>query len=423
MSATLPTLPTRLLTEVTCPNCWLRFSPEKVLFVARHDALLGDSVVGADAFRRFLPMRFTIEGDALDSNGQVCTQLACPRCHLEMPRAHIEMPPLFFSIVGVPASGKSYFLAAMSHGLRTQAGRLGFVFSDADPVGNAKLHMYEDQLFYNADADRPVELPKTQQADPSLVRTVVVNGQAQTFPRPFQFQVMPVDAGSPQSQKLYPFRSLVMYDNAGESFLPGADTAASPVTLHVAEAQALMFIFDPTQDPKFRQRVTSDDPQLKHGIRPGSGGTLARQEIILQEMAARVRRYRGLGATGTHNATLIMVLAKADLWCNLIGDDLNREPIVEGNPTKLDLPAIRAISVQCRTLMQQTCPEIVTTAEAFCSRVFYVPISSMGTSPMLVTDGDRSFYGIRPRDMQPRWVTVPALVALNQTVSGLIETK
>ena len=113
MSATLPG---RLLTEVTCPNCWLRFSPEKVLFVARHDALLGDSVVGSDAFRRFLPMRFTIEGDALDSHGQVCTQLACPRCHLELPRAHIEMPPLFFSIVGVPASGKSYFLAAMSHG-------------------------------------------------------------------------------------------------------------------------------------------------------------------------------------------------------------------------------------------------------------------------------------------------------------------
>ena len=420
MSATLPG---RLLTEVTCPNCWLRFSPEKVLFVARHDALLGDSVVGSDAFRRFLPMRFTIEGDALDSHGQVCTQLACPRCHLELPRAHIEMPPLFFSIVGVPASGKSYFLAAMSHGLRTHAGRLGFVFSDTDPVGNAKLHLYEDQLFYNANMDRPVELPKTQQADPTLVRTVVVNGQTQTFPRPFQFQVMPLDSNSPQAQKLYPFRSLVLYDNAGESFLPGADTAASPVTLHLAEAQALMFVFDPTQDPKFRRRLTSEDPQLKHGSRPGSEGTLARQEIILQEMASRVRRYRGLGATGTHSAPLIMVLAKADLWCSLIDDDLKREPILEGTPAKLDLSTIRLVSAKCRMLMQQTCPEIVTTAEAFCAQVFYVPISSMGTSPMLVNEGGRDFYGIKPRDMQSRWATVPALLALSQTVSGLIETK
>ena len=89
----------------------------------------------------------------------------------------------------------------------------------------------------------------------------------------------------------------------------------------------------------------------------------------------------------------------------------------------VDRSSIRLVSAKCRMLMQQTCPEIVTTAEAFCAQVFYVPISSMGTSPMLVNEGGRDFYGIKPRDMQSRWATVPALLALSQTVSGLIETK
>ncbi len=66
--------------------------------------------------------------------------LACPKCHLPIPRAMLEMESLFISILGAPASGKSYFLTAMTWQLR-QILPLNFkiAFTDADPESNRAL--------------------------------------------------------------------------------------------------------------------------------------------------------------------------------------------------------------------------------------------------------------------------------------------
>jgi hypothetical protein len=104
-----------LLTLVTCPTCWNRFPPEEILWVATHSSLIGDARAGAAEYRRFLPTLFTVDGRALDEQGEACQELACPRCHAIVNRGLLEMEPLFLSILGAPSSGKSFYLATMIH--------------------------------------------------------------------------------------------------------------------------------------------------------------------------------------------------------------------------------------------------------------------------------------------------------------------
>lgn len=413
----------RLLATVTCPNCWQQFPPEQVLFVARHADLVGDDIVGPSAYRRFLPIDFSVAGNAIDARGMECQDLACPHCHLIISRPLIELPPSFISIVGAPASGKSYFLGATTWKMRSQAGRFGLIYADGDPAANEEVQRYEELLFLNADEDEPVEIRKTETRGSQLYQTIMLDGQRQTFPRPFVFTINPAADHPRAGDANFPRRSLVLYDNAGEHFLPGQDSVSAPVTLHVARSAVLLFVFDPTQDPRFRQKCHSDDPQLRHGLRPGANTPLMRQEIILNELAGRIRRHKGLSQAQQHEAPLLVVLAKADIWHDLVDLDLTREPIVEDASASLDLARVEAVSRRCRELMAELCPEIVTAAEGLSRTVRYVPVSALGRSPEVVEKDARTFYGIRPRDIQPRWVTVPMLWALNHAAPGLIPVR
>ncbi len=60
--------PIPLVKRVTCPHCWFEFRPEQVLWVSQHEELMGDPVLKEEALR-FLPTRFTVEGQALDARG------------------------------------------------------------------------------------------------------------------------------------------------------------------------------------------------------------------------------------------------------------------------------------------------------------------------------------------------------------------
>jgi hypothetical protein len=404
----------RLLAELTCPNCWHRFKPEEVLFISRHDELVGDPIVGEQAYQRFRPSRFNIAGDALDARGMTCQQLACPRCHLEIARPLIEMAPFFVSIVGAPSAGKSYFLATMAWQMRQMASRFGFSFADGDPTANQELQKYEQLLFTNTDPDTPIAIRKTDPHDGALHQTATLDGQTMTFPRPFQFTISPQPKYFDTSDRDCPFRSLVLYDNAGEHFQPGADTPGSPVTLHLAESRVAMFVFDPLQDARFRAHCSSAEPQA------AAGASVSRQEVIFNEMAARIRRYRGLGQAEKHDRPLVVILAKADAW--LDPAVYNEEPLLEGDPAGLSLATINRVSDHCRDLLAQHCPEMLDAVEGFARRVVFIPVSALGTSPEKVTQAETSFLGVRPRHIDPHWAYVPLLWALAMGVPGLVRT-
>ena len=89
-----------------------------------------------------------------------------------------------------------------------------------------------------------------------------------TYPRPFLFTMQPQD-GHPGGDPARLARMLCLYDNAGEHFQPGQDTATSPVTRHLARSRAILFLFDPTQDPRFRAVCRGSDSPGPLSAQPG----------------------------------------------------------------------------------------------------------------------------------------------------------
>ncbi len=314
-----------LISTITCPHCWHVFEPAEILWVAQHSELQGDNVLGPEAPTRFLPSRFTLQGQAIDGRGSPCQLLACPRCHLVIPRSCIEVEPLFISIIGGPKSGKSYLLAAMTWELRRRLpSDFAISFGDADTVSNRILNEYEETLFLPEDPNRLVAIRKTE-LEGELYDQAFLGGQTVSFPRPFLFNVRPTPQHAFASQRGKISRVMCMYDNAGEHFQPGMDTAGSPVTQHLAKSGVLMFIFDPTQDSRFREqcRSLSQDPQLTN-VR----GT-QRQETLLVEASLRVRLYANLPPNRKHNRPLVVLVSKSDVWGPMLGEDVTSEPILQ----------------------------------------------------------------------------------------------
>lgn len=421
---------TQLLERVTCPHCWERFPPEQTLWIAEHADLLGDPLLGPEEPQRFPPIRFTPEGDALDARHFPCQALACPRCHLVLPRALLEMEPLFMSIFGAPASGKSFLLAAMTWQLRqVLAPRFATSFTDADPVLNRNLNEYEESLFLNANSERPVPLAslirKTEEQG-DLYDTVSYGTQTVTYPRPFVFTMQP-ESGHPNVDQADRMGKVVcLYDNAGESFQPGKDSVGSPVTRHMAHSRVLYFVFDPTQDVRFRQAM--DDIGINR--ESSAAVKMARQEPVLQEAASRIRRHARLRQTDKHNRPLIVILTKYDIWSDLLTsfvDNSDRSepwravstPGADGRQLHaLDVPRIERYSQMIKRLLLKLCPDIVAAAEGFAREVVFVPVSAVGW--LTKVDRENGLRSMRPTDARPFWVTVPFLYALNRWTPGLI---
>jgi hypothetical protein len=414
----MPLPPSRLLERCTCPHCWNHFPPEEVLWIAAHEDLRGDPRLGPDHHLRFLPTRFNLDGHALDARGFACQALACPHCHLALPRALLDTEPAFVSILGAPACGKSFFLAALVWQLRQMLpGKFTLDFSDTDPAANLKLSEYEENLFLNPQADHFIPLAglirKTEEQG-DLYETVNYGSQTVSYPRPFLFTLRPRD-GHPAAANAGAARVLCLYDNAGEHFLPGKDTTASPATRHLARAFLLLFLFDPLQDPRF---VRLCHQRGVHVSGVGTGRS-SRQESILLEAAARVRRLLSLPPDEKHQRPLIVVLTKFDAWARLLARPDRKEPYREVNGLHaVDCDQVEMRSAEVRELLAGACPDVVAAAESFSREVIYVPVSALGKPPHVEATGPV----VRPSDIRPLGVTVPLLYgaarALKQLVPG-----
>src|SRR5207302_9284038 len=142
-----------------------------------------------------------------------------------------------------------------------------------------------------------------------LYHTVMYGNQVVSYPRPYLFAMRPLENHPRHNLGRRGARVLCLYDNAGEHFQAGQDSTSSPVTQHLSQSRLLLYLFDPTQDARFRklcqQRCAISETAL--------GGRSTRQESVLLEAAARVRRYTGLSQNARHQRPLIVVLTKFDV--------------------------------------------------------------------------------------------------------------
>lgn len=401
--------PESALRKATCPHCWHQFDVETILAVARHQDLTGDAILGPEAPQRFLPSRFTPDGHAVDARGMVCPELACPRCHLLIPQTILEKMPIFLPIIGAPASGKSYLLTAMVWQLRSSMPReFGFSFADADSSSNQIVNEYERTLFMTPDNQAYVTLVKTEMQG-SMYDQVRFNNMTLNLPKPFMFALKPHSHHPWYSEKKNALtQTLVIYDNAGEHFEPGMDSPHNPGTQHLGRSHGLFFLFDPTKDPRFRTKCDSNDPQLKRG-------SVERQEILLTEAITRIKRYAASRREKTRDRPLVVIVAKYDIWKSLLKHPLSTpwRRLPNTATAVLDTDAIMVASLELRYLLMQLCPELVSTAESFSSKVVYVPVSALGHSPQLdPANPDAGPLLVRPKDVKPVWVTVPMLFML-----------
>jgi hypothetical protein len=410
----------KLRDECTCLHCWSTFRPEQILWVSEHRDLLGDPLLGAEQQQRFLPSRFTVEGEAVDARGAVCHSVACPKCHLTLPRAIAEFAPLFVSVLGSPACGKSYFLAAMTWSLRkTLPSAFRLIFTDTDVLANHHLVHYEETLFLNERAGEPVALSdliaKTH-LNGDLYNTVRVGQQTITYPRPFAFLLQPNERHPRYAAEAAISRVVCVYDNAGEHFLPGHDTANEPGTRHLAKSSILLFLFDPTQDRRLDKVINKGTESVAVSL-PAHG---FRQEMILREAVDRVRRHLHLTRGEKHDKPLFVVVTKADVWGSLLACDDWADPWTAEGGTSLrsvDTARIDETSRSLRSILHEHVPELVSTAESFANVVRYIPVSALGSAPDCDNQGRKS---IRPAEIRPKWVCVPLLRGLAMITQGLV---
>ncbi|MEI7731836.1 MAG: hypothetical protein WCO56_19850 [Verrucomicrobiota bacterium] len=386
--------------ELTCPTCWLHFDTGEIMHVAVHDSLRGDPILGAEAPLRFQATQFNNLGQALDAFRLPCTDMACPHCRRVLPPGFLHAPHHIFSIVGDAASGKSYYLSVLIKLLPERLYKdFKVVFQDADPAGNALLNEMKNTLF-NASTPEQAMLAKTN-LEGAMYERLPRYGRTVALPKPFIYATSLVHDSHNRC-------AVIFYDNAGEHFQPGRDSANSPGAQHVASSSGIFYLFDPFNSSEFRQRLpTQDDPQLEHPLQD-------QQDVLLSEMRVRVQRLRNLRADERVATPLAVLVGKCDAWLPLLGSEPLSNPIANG---ALDYAVLRQNSERVRELMKELAPMVVANAESFSSNVVYFPVSAFGHAPTKIAAGG---IAPNPRLLKPIMVEIPSIWLLSQVVPNLV---
>lgn len=329
--------------------------------------------------------------------------MACPTCHGELPRSLIELPSVPISIVGVKGSGKTNLLAAGLWTLARHAGRIGLHWTDADPRFNQVLHRNESMLFMSGETVSSVVLPASDVAGTELYRSIRIGGSEELAPRPMCFVVGRLAIES---------RSVLhLFDNAGEHFMPDWSGGASreSKTRHLKHAKSIIVTFDPLQHRGFRERFAARGAEF-------GGNALEedhqRQEILLAELIARLRRLRGLAPAEPVDVPIVIALTKADVWgAKALASwrETRPAPIEPGGEGLTQFaPWLEQVSTEAEAPLQDTAPEFVNAVRSLASRVRFVPVSALGTSPR----HEGGLTSLRSSDINPRWAAAPFLAAL-----------
>jgi len=382
-----------------CLQCWMTFRPGEVMAIACHEDLRGDPLLGSAAMRRFLPRNFDEQGFPTDEMGCACRDLACPHCRHQLPLDLFRLPFHIVSLVGIQRSGKSYYLAILARILsQIMARDFAVRWEDLDPTGNIPLNDLRNRLFAAPDAESAA-LEKTSLGG-VMYTEVHRSGRVVAMPRPFTYRVT-----KPSGQQA----AFVFYDNAGEHFMPGISVEESPGALHVTEASAILFLFDPLVSTEFRKHLQpGSDPQLEFHDVPDI------QDIILDEMRVRFARARGHAARDNLAIPFGVIVGKCDAWIELLGGREALQPVVQGG--RLIRDAFAHNSALTRQVLQEHCPEITARLDALSSQTLYFPVSSFGHTPLRTSRG----VAPDPKRLQPWLAEAPVLWVLDQLAPGLI---
>lgn len=353
---------------LSCPSCRSPFTQSELLSIATHPELKGDELLGADAMQRFKATTTDSEGFVIDAAGARCTEIACPFCHHKLPPFFEQMKQHNFSLIGVPSSGKSYFLAALVQELEhTLPMGFGVPFRDADPVANRPLNEMRVKVF-SSNSPHEANVGKTN-LRASSIRQVHRNGVYYKMPRPF---IYTLNKGHDIHSVIFNNNTTIRHEGSGRG-------ESAPYTDNLKLADSIFFLFDPTSNPGFRALLKeSSDPQLKQNLYPPG-----RQSNLLAETEINLRTELNLPPGRKINKPLALIIGKCDTWLHLLGPE-PLLPIVRNNQVRMD--NVDANSERLRELLFRIAPQICANIEAISSNVRYFAASAFGESAIEFTN-------------------------------------
>lgn len=389
--------------EYRCPSCWATFIKEEALFIATHPSLCGDEKMGPEAMQRFTPEVLSGDGYATDSRGSRCHERACPYCHHKLPPFFGQMSQHTIALIGVPDSGKSYYLSSLVHELeRTMPRDFHIPFRDGDPATNAPLNDMRMRVF-TGDSPQTAHRGKKHLSS-QLYHKVWKEGSYQTMPRPFIYTL----------NKGVGAHSIVLYQHTeGDAATRQRDDLYT-AQHYLKVADAIFFLFDPTTNPEFRALLRNEeDPQLRHCLNKAG-----RQALLLTELETRLRAALNQKPGERVTTPLAIIIGKSDAWRSLLGSE-PLLPIVRNGQLKPE--NIAANSARLRELLFRISPNICTSAEAVSDNVCYFAASAMGAAPVEFTDDESGEILMGPPEgtVKPFRVTDPFIWALSSIEPAL----
>lgn len=389
-----------------CPYCRTVSDIGDVLSVSVSLNLLGDPVLGEGEQSRFAPTNFTDNGLAIDAEGGICTDIACPCCHMSIPQDLMQLDQVVMSVVGTAGAGKSVFLASSIWQCRQLLRqRFGVGFRDLAPKWNTWIRNYEAKLFFQQDNTKLQQIEKTDIQASNISRSVNLNGESVLLPTPSYFRI---DGGTNTDDDTE--KSLVIYDCAGEHFLPENDVHSSLVTLHTLSADSILFLFDPSADPRMQ-------PFLDRGC--GTASNFAQmQDVLLAELAAKSKKYTGNRGGRKLKQPLLFAISKADMLHKELPLEMDVYRKLEDGKMALDVAALSELSEKTEAFLNRHVPDVVATARDISNEIWFFPLSALGHNPLN--------EGVRPCDIKPLWTEFPVVFTLAKkgivpTVNGTLD--
>jgi len=375
--------------------------------IAVHADLRGDPILGDEQMLRYYATRFNDRHQALDAMGLAAPDCACPHCRRRLPPGFLDQPHHIFSIVGAPSSGKSYYLSVLVKLMQASLfKKFSATFRDAAPDDNAVLNDMRNHLF-SASKPEDAYLAKTE-LEGALYETLPRQGRQVKLPKPFTYHISSRKAPDDGF-------SVVFYDNAGEHFEPGTNTADSPGAQHISVASGIFFLFDPLYSPDFRARIKStEDPQLLQQRND-------QQDVILSESEVRIKQILGLTTAERVATPMAIIVGKSDAWISLLGSEPLLPLFGEQDGENIVLTSnIEKNSDRIRDFLLEVSPAIVANAEEISSNVRFFASSPLGHPPIeFVDSGGATQIGPDPEKLDPQRVEDATIWVLTQIAPGI----
>jgi hypothetical protein len=198
----------------------------------------------------------------------------------------------------------------------------------------------------------------------------------------------------------------------------------------MAKSDALIFIFDPTQDVRFRVACMEpvDDSQMwstQDGMKSETQSRIhsTRQDTVLINVITQIRNLSFLAPHEKIKMPLIIVLTKYDAWKQLgrgkfpqdkAPEELEPWKSAKGEIIKVyHAERVEQYSQILRALLLDLIPNLVSTAESSAEQVSYIAISATGGPPELGEPDEQGIQPLcyRPINVKPIWAEVPFLHA------------